>query len=431
MSKTGRRLKLLVVAICAGLALAACGGSGGGSAADTLTVWWFEDPGTPQDTAWKQALKDLEAAHPGVDVKFEKKQWQQLNDSGAMILNSEDVPDVLEYPKGNASAGAVSSKGLLTDLTAEAAARGWDKEIGGAATVGLYDDRGLMGSGKLYGVPSYGEFVSFFYNKDMFAKYGLQVPTTMDELVSAFQTFESKGITPLGEAAADYPAQHLLWALAAGSADADWRSDYFGLAAPLDTSSSSPLHQAAQTMVDWTDAGYIDKRSTGLKADAAWDLFRSDKVPMVFTGTWMVGDFATNIKDFKWGQFLLPGAKAQVGSGGNIWAVPTNAKNKDLAYDFIDLTLETDHQNLMAKSGGVAVNADPAAITDPLGKFQNETFSQLVEDDALGLYGDWPVPNFYQVIQTNTQTLVGGSQSVDDFMGNLATAYDQVQANVG
>ena len=85
----------------------------------------------------------------------------------------------------------------------------------------------------------------------------------------------------------------------------------------------------------------------------------------------------------------------------------------------------------MAKSGGVAVNADPAAITDPLGKFQNETFSQLVEDDALGLYGDWPVPNFYQVIQTNTQTLVGGSQSVDDFMGNLATAYDQVQASVG
>ena len=217
-------------------------------------------------------------------------------------------------PKGNASAGAVSSKGLLTDLTEEAAARGWDDAVGGAGAVGTYDERGIMGSGKLYGIPSYGEFVSFYYNKDMFAQYGLQVPTTMDELVSAFETFQANDITPLGEAAADYPAQHLLWALAAGAADAQWRGDYFGLAAPLDTSSASPLYQAAQTMVDWTDAGYIDQRSTGLKADAAWDLFRSGKVPMVFTGTWMVGDFAANIKDFEWGQFLLPGATAQVGS---------------------------------------------------------------------------------------------------------------------
>ena len=39
-----------------------------------------------------------------------------------------------------------------------------------------------MGSGKLYGITDYGEFVMVYYNKDMFAKYNLKVPTSYDEL---------------------------------------------------------------------------------------------------------------------------------------------------------------------------------------------------------------------------------------------------------
>ena len=39
-----------------------------------------------------------------------------------------------------------------------------------------------MGSGDWYGVPNYGEFVGVYLNKDLFAKYGIEVPTTFDEL---------------------------------------------------------------------------------------------------------------------------------------------------------------------------------------------------------------------------------------------------------
>ncbi|MFD1051980.1 hypothetical protein ACFQ1S_43660, partial [Kibdelosporangium lantanae] len=38
----------------------------------------------------------------------------------------------------------------------------------------LDDDNGVMGSGKWYGVPNYAEYVSVYYNKDQFAKYGVQ-----------------------------------------------------------------------------------------------------------------------------------------------------------------------------------------------------------------------------------------------------------------
>ena len=34
-----------------------------------------------------------------------------------MIINSDEGPDIMEYNKGNATAGLLSSQGLLTDLT--------------------------------------------------------------------------------------------------------------------------------------------------------------------------------------------------------------------------------------------------------------------------------------------------------------------------
>jgi raffinose/stachyose/melibiose transport system substrate-binding protein len=97
----------------------------------------------------------------------------------------------------------------------------------------------------------------------------------------------------------------------------------------------------------------------------------------------------------------------------------------------IGLTLDKKRQDLMANAGGVALAADAGAVSDPTGKMVNQTFSQLVATDGLGLYGDWPVPNFYQVIQSNTQTLVAGSQTPDHFVKQLSTAYDQVQSTVG
>lgn len=424
------------VALAAGaaLALSACGsgsGAAGSGGSKTFKVWWYEQAGNPQDVAWQDALKDFQAAHPGVKVEFQRKVWQQIQDAGSMILNSNGAPDLLEYNKGNATAGAVSAKGLLTDLTAQASAQGWDKTAGSALTVGSYDSKGLMGPGKVYGIPSYGEYLSFYYNKDAFAKYGVTVPTTMDQLVAAFQTFRSHGITPLALSAGDYPAQHLLWGLTVAKADRAWLKGYFGLSAPLDTSSNSPLTQAAQTLVDWTSKGYIDKKSSGLKADDAWTLFESGKAPITFAGTWMVSDFKSKIKGFQWGQFLMPGSGISAGSGGNIWVVPSKAQNKDLAYDFIKLTMDTKRQNLMANAGGIAIAADPAAVTDPIGKLVNQTFSTLVGSDGLGLYGDWPVPNFYQVIFSNTQTLVGGSQTPAQFMATVKTPYDQVQSTIG
>jgi len=432
MVMRSRLARSVAIAAAAMLGLGACSSSGGASGGGkSLTVWWYEQAGNAEDLGWKDALTAFEKAHPGVKVHFERKVWQQIQDAGAMILNSDKAPDVLEYNKGNATAGAVASKGLLTDLTTVASTRGWDKVAGSALTVGTYDSRGIMGPGKVYGIPSYGEYVSFYYNKDLFAKYGVSVPTTFDQLVGVLGAFKAKGVTPLAMSAGDYPAVHLLWGIALAKATHDWLNGYFGLKGKLDSSANSPLTAAAQTIADWTAKGYIDNKSSGLKADDAWSLFESGKAPITFAGTWMVPDFTTKAKTFKWGSFLMPGSGISEGSGGNIWVVPSASHNKELAYDFIGLTMDKTRQNEIANAGGVALAADTAAVTDPVGKMVNATFHQLVASKGLGLYPDWPVPNFYNVIQQNLQTLVGGNQKPDQFMGQLKSAYDQYQSSAG
>ncbi len=48
--------------------------------------------------------------------------------------------------------------------------------------------------------------------------------------------------------------------------------------------------------------------------------FTSGKSPMYVSGTWNLGNFSANIKDFKWGQFVIPTPKYSVGSTGNLWS---------------------------------------------------------------------------------------------------------------
>jgi len=59
--------------------------------------------------------------------------------------------------------------------------------------------------GKYYGIPVYGESTFLMYRKDLFEKYGLQVPKTFDELMNAAKTIQDKtngeiaGITLRGQ----------------------------------------------------------------------------------------------------------------------------------------------------------------------------------------------------------------------------------------
>jgi raffinose/stachyose/melibiose transport system substrate-binding protein len=408
------------------LLLASCGGSdsGGGGDGGTLRLWHYEGPDSAMGVAWNAAIEEFEKTHPGVEVEFEEKGFEQIRKTAPMVLNSSDAPDLMEYNKGNATAGLLSKQGLLTDLTPQVSARGWDKKLSaGVRTTSQYDADGVMGSGKWYGVPNYAEYTMVFYNKDLFEKYGITEPTTLAELTAVMDEFVDAGITPLANAGAEYMAQQYLYQLALSKADRAWVDSYELYKGKADFHDAAWTY-GAQTFADWVEKGYISEKSTGTKSEDAGVSFIRGKAPILFSGSWWYGRFKAE-NTFEWGTFPWPGTNLTLGSGGNLWVVPKGAKNKELAYDFIDITMSEKIQNLLGNEGGVPVAADPAAITDPRAKDLIADFNALSEKDGLAFYPDWPVPGFYDVLVSETQKLITGSADPDAYLDAIGEAYEK------
>jgi raffinose/stachyose/melibiose transport system substrate-binding protein len=414
------------------LVLSGCGGSGGSSDSGsvstkvdgkgrTLTLWHYESDTSAMGVAWNAAIKEFEK-ETGAKVKFEPKAFEQIRTTASQVLNSDQAPDVMEYNKGNATAGLLASQGLLTDLDKAVDAYGWkDKLAESLQTTARYDDKGVMGSGSFYGIPNYGEYVQFYYNKDMFDRYGIKVPTSTDELQQAMDKFKAAGVTPLAESAAEYPLGQLWYQLALSKADRDWVDAYQTYTDKVDFSGPE-ISYATQTIKDWEDKGYISKDATGMKAEDAGVSFINGKAPIFFSGSWWYGRFIDEAK-FNWGTFLFPGATMSPGSSGNIWVVPEKAENKDLAYKFIDITMSKDIQNLMGNHGGVPVAADESAITDPKSKELIANFNKLTSQDGIGFYPDWPTPTFYDQLNAGLQELLNGTKSPDQVNSELGSEY--------
>ncbi|MCX4973991.1 extracellular solute-binding protein [Streptomyces sp. NBC_00620] len=421
-----KRVVATAAAVMSGaLLLASCGGSeSSGSDGKTLKLWHYEAPDSAMGAAWNEAIKEFKRTHPGVTVKFESKGFEQIQKTAQMVLNSGDAPDLMEYNKGNATAGLLSKQGLLTDLTDEATERGWDKKLSaGVRTTSQYDANGVMGSGKWYGIPNYAEYTMVFYNKELFKKHGITEPTTLDELTTAMDKFVAEGITPLANAGSEYPAQQYLYQLALSKADRPWVDSYELYKGKTDFHDAAWTY-GAETFADWVKKGYISEKSSGLKAEDAGISFIQGKSPILFSGSWWYGRFKSDAK-FDWGTFLWPDSNLTLGSGGNLWVVPKGAKNKDLAYDFIDITMSKKIQNLLGNKGGVPVAADPAAITDPQAKSLIANFNTLADRDGLAFYPDWPVPGFYDVLVSGTQKLITDSEKPDAYLSALQEAYDK------
>lgn len=396
-----------------------------------LKFWHWEAENTAQSQSWDLAMKKFQEKHPDVTIQFERKTFDGMQKNMQMILNSEDVPDLTELNKGNATAGLFSKQGLLTDLTDASAKYGWDKVLSPSIqTTCRYTEQGLMSNqGKLYGITTYGEFIMVYYNKDMFAKYNLAVPTSYEEFQKVAEAFVAKGVQPLSIGGADnWTWTHNWQELLLYKLDRTGVNNFQFLQGTTDFK-SEPWTYATNELLSQVKKGYYGTSYNGTVGDDASLAFSTGKVPMYLSGSWSFGGFMSSIKDFQWDIFLMPGKKNVTGSGGNLFVVPAKAKNKDLAYELMNTLLETDVQTEMANKGGIPVNADISKITDAHVKTLNEAFSTIVKNDGLSFYPDWPVPGFMDVLGAGLQEVAAGSKTPDVFLGEVQKAYDEGKAD--
>ncbi|MEK0312863.1 extracellular solute-binding protein [Cohnella sp. 56] len=148
--------------------------------------------------------------------------------------------------------------------------------------------------GKVYGLPIGGNTEGVFYNKDLFAKYNLEAPTTWDALIKAADTFKKNGITPIavGSKAGWVPnmfVNTLIGRIAGENTNA-------GFITGEAKWNSPDVVSAYQQYADFEKAGYFTKGELGKTYDDMLNDFIAGKAGMMFDGSWRNSAF-TDQKD--------------------------------------------------------------------------------------------------------------------------------------
>lgn len=439
----------------ASLALAAC--SSGGSSTDASSAapatagataaapsqapaepveLWVQSGNGGSDAllAGYEALnKAFEASHPGVTIRFEVKSFTDLVDTLPLQLSGDEVPDVTQVNQGYGSLGQLVGSGLVAPLDDAAAAGDWEGRQGPAlvALDGRFSPDGkTMGSGDLYGMSATGAWVGLFMNMDIAKQLGITAPpTSLDELQAMLAKAKEGGQTGLMFGASDGGEQIWLMAnLLMAYTSPQTVSDVIN-----GTSEQLPpqMLQAAETMRAWAEAGYLTEGWAALDSTEVLGMFAKGEGLFALNGSWNVFQSETP-ESFRLVPFPLGSADtiAAIATGDLPWSVPTNAKNPDLAKEYINFITSPEASEIWIKQGQVpaTVSGGEQALVEANGLKGVSADAVLswvnvmTNGTPVG-FPDWATPTWYDTIAQSSTALMAGEISPQEFVDALQADY--------
>jgi len=392
--KTGRLLRGIALVSTLALGVTACGGSDDGDSdqkavsqsdidaalkeGGTVTVWAWEP-------TLKQVVADFEKANPKVKINLVNpgtgaEAYTALSNA---ISAKKGVPDVaqIEYY----ALGQYALTKQLTDL----------KGFGADKLANTYSPgpwNSVQSGDGIYGLPMDSGPMALFYNKKVFDKYKIAVPTTWDEYVEAARKLHKADpkayiTNDMGDAGL---TTSLLWQAGSRPYKVDGtkvKIDFSGAAATKYTSTWQKLidDKLVTPTPPWTDAWY-----KGLG---------DGTIATLATGAWMPANFASGVKNASgdWRAAPMPqwtaGDKASSENGGSSLALPEAGKNEALAYAFVEYANAGKGVQARIKGG-----AFPATTADLNSKtFQDTKFpyfggqeaNKVFAESAANVADDW------------------------------------------
>src|SRR5256712_11161687 len=202
-----RKASLSVLGLAAALVAAACGGNTGtnnpSTQTGTLTVWLMN--GSAPQSVVDGVNADFKAKYPNVTVNVELQQWGDIGTKLDTAYAGSTPPDVVEL--GNTLVAKSAAAGALEDISGKKGSFDnsgtWLQSLTDSCTV----------SGKLYCVPYYAGSRAIIYRKDFFASANVQVPDSMDALLTAGQKLMAAHSSEPNFSALYYPGKYWYAAL--------------------------------------------------------------------------------------------------------------------------------------------------------------------------------------------------------------------------
>jgi raffinose/stachyose/melibiose transport system substrate-binding protein len=446
---TGRLLALVatvavIFAACSGgstpspSAAASASPSSGASAsasASTLegTITFLHKYGDPRYTPYFDAVvAGYEALNPKVKIDVTAETDQGVKDKLKVMAASNSLPDIYFSWAGDFTKKFVRGN-LARDLTDQVTGD-WKSSFTPAALDAYTYD------GKLYGVPITLDAKYLVFNKRMFADAGVTVPTTLEELLTACDTFKSKGITDPITFGNQYgwPAIHFMTQLNAYHVPAATLAKDYD---PATGEFTDPGYLGALQAFADINTHCLTPGANGISHENAQANFLTSKSPMhyieavEFQVLTAAGNAPADVAD-NWDFIKLPAPANAAGDTGALEGAPDgflinqDSQHVDIAIDFLKYMTSLENATQLTKTLGWLSPVIGSATAD-------NTFPQnvrVVEDiskaSSMAIWLDTvthiDVANAYL---NGVQAMLDGTKTAADVLADVQAAAASAKAS--
>ncbi|MGG0939347.1 extracellular solute-binding protein [Brevibacillus centrosporus] len=440
----GRLKKFLAFATLASMVIAGCSsptGSGDSNAAsaqkepaaaskadgNSLSLFIPNYYNNTEKLQWESVIKKFEERNPAVKVTLTNGDVN--TESGkltTMLQSGVTPPDAILMNAGPGRVRILSEVGLIKQLDDWYTQNNWKEKLQPFAYQMATVTEGI------YELPHTVDAIQVYYNKDIFLKYGIQVPQTGEEFVEAMNTLKANGVTPLNTGARTAFTvgglySNLLQAAAGRDAveallygEKKWTDPEFV--------------KSGEMLADWAKQEYIGKESMSLNSSDLQLSFLNKKMAMFVSPTHIISTIAENKAEGNIGSFNMPsfigGQKTNPTGGlGYTWVVPSKAAHPELAEKWMTFVLSEDYANVVL--GDPSYNLIPASKAALTVKPAGELLANAMKEIEVGVgynpsvfIGSEAKEAYYQ----NLIGLIGGLVKPQEAMEAIAAGTKKDQA---
>lgn len=378
-------LKVLAAAMSLSLLAVGCGSSesastatvsdesapaaatGDAAASGDVTIWYYwETEGHQQ--ALNHIIEEFNGQQSDITVEAKYVPFADFKKQLSVGASAGELPDIVILD--NPDHAAYAAMGIFADIT-------------GKFDVSKYYD-GPVNSctldGKLYGVPFGSNDLVLFYNEDMLAAAGCDVPTTWDELLDVAKKTTTNNVYGFAHCALQNEEgtfNFLPWVWSTGASSYEINSEG-GI-------------KALEFEKKLIESGAFPKEAINWTQGDTMNQFISGNLAMMINGTWQIPTMRQEVPDLKWNVAPIPQDKQQAsGLGGENYAVIAGG-NEDAAIEFLKYATSGETcLYMMNAMGYISANSEIAET-----QFEGDAVYQVFVDEmkyanARGPLPEWP-----------------------------------------
>ena len=442
--------RILSVLLCATMVLSmftACGGGGNngdteqnsGETAKTIKVAAIETAYGAQ--MWKDVC-DAFTAQTGIEVELVTD--KNLEDVIGPSMQGGGYPDVIHLATGR-EAGLTEQfiKGkMIVDITdvLSMTVPGESKKVSDKIAGGFTDTAltNPYGDGKTYLAPMFYSPCGLFYNADLLADKGWEVPKTWDEMWALGDKAKAEGIWLF-----TYPTTGYYDAFFYALMYTVGGPEFFNKATNYeegiwDTAEGKEVLDIVAKLADYTNP-VTPAQANDNDFKMNQQLVLDNKAIFMPNGTWIVGEMADapRAEGFTWGMTALPAAK-EGGSGYSYtwfeqaW-IPSGAKNIDAAKQFVAFLYSDKACEIFAKSNAIQ---PVLGIAEKL-EGDNVMFYSIYDNGAKAAMGNFAAYKPVAGLGTNREeffdpinSLVEDKITKEEWIKGIKEASDKMRENL-